>query len=478
VLFNGLTAGATIGTIHLFGEGAPEFLQTVIQLQGRAMVFNALFLVLAAAFEERHLMRQALEQERQALEARVAERTGEIAHFLSLLHSSLESTADGLLVVDRQGRITATNERFAGLWGMPPAILKSGEDARVLAFMREQLEDPEAFMARVEYLYAHPELESEDAVVLKGGRVFERFSRPQRLGDGVVGRVWSFRDVTSRKRAEAERDRLLVEESRARQEAERAFHAAQKALGLRDEFLLIAAHEMRTPLTSMKMQIQQLQRLLDTASGAQVEAARLSPVVSAALRQMRRFLELCEQLLDIGRLSSGRLEPRYEPLDLREVVAEVIAHHAEAAARVDSELRLEGPGTLPGQWDRLCLERIVSNLLSNAIKFGAGSAILVHLEARERLVRLQVRDHGIGIASEARERIFERLERAVDSRNYGGLGLGLWIARESARALGGHITVESEPGKGSTFTVELPLTPRPPVGRGGEAPAAEAPPPV
>jgi signal transduction histidine kinase len=233
---------------------------------------------------------------------------------------------------------------------------------------------------------------------------------------------------------------------------------------------------MKTPLTSMKMQIQQLQRLLDNASGEQVEAARLRPVVSAALRQMRRFQELSEQILDISRLTSGRLEPRYEPLDLREVVAEVLAHHAEGATRVGSELLLEGPGTLPGQWDRLCLERIVSNLLSNAIKFGAGSAILVRLEAREGRVLLQVRDQGIGIASEDRERIFGRLERAVDSRHYGGLGLGLWIARESARALGGHITVVSELGKGATFTVELPLT-QPPVRRGGEAAAAEAPPP-
>jgi PAS domain S-box-containing protein len=111
-----------------------------------------------------------------------------VSPVLSLLNSSLESTADGLLVVDRQGRITAVNARFAELWGVPPALLKGGEDARVLAFVREQLEDPEAFMARVESLYAHPELESEDEVVLKGGRVFERVSRPQRLGAEVVGR--------------------------------------------------------------------------------------------------------------------------------------------------------------------------------------------------------------------------------------------------------------------------------------------------
>jgi PAS domain S-box-containing protein len=461
VLFNVLITGVTIGSMNALELGEQELVWAFAQLQGRLLVFIVAFLFLAAAFEERHQLRDSLEKERRNLEERVTERTRELERSLSLLHSSLESTADGLLVVDRKGHITAMNQRFAELWGLAPSILEGGHDARVLAFVRDQLVDPTAFLARVEYLYAHPEVESEDWISLKDGRLFERFSRPQRLGEEIIGRVWSFRDITTRYRAEAERDRLLVEESRARQEAERAFREAQKALGLRDEFLSIAAHEMKTPLTSMKVQIQQLQRMLATASEDQVETARLRPVVSAALRQIRRFQQLSEQLLDITRLSSGRFEPRYEPLDFRQVVAELLEDHAEAAATARSELRLEGAGPLPGEADRLCLERIVGNLLSNALKFGAGGPVLVRLEARGDRIHLQVVDHGIGISSEARERIFERLERAVDARHYGGLGLGLWIARESARALGGKISVESELGKGSTFTVELPRTRQP-----------------
>jgi PAS domain S-box-containing protein len=477
VLSNMLVAGVTLISMSVLGYGE-ELSRTFFHLQARQMVFNGVILVLAAAFEERHQMQQALEQERRSLEGRVAERTREIAHFLSLLHSSVESTADGLLVVDRQGRITAMNQRFAALWGLPSSVLESGDDALALAAVREQLVDAEAFLSRVKYLYANPELEGEDEIMLADGRVFQRFSRPQRLGEEIVGRVWSFRDITSRRRAEAERDRLLVEESHARQEAERAFREAQQALGLRDEFLSIAAHEMKTPLTSMKMQIQRLQRVLDGASGGQVEAARLRPVVAAALRQMRRFQELSDQLLDFARITSGRFEPRYEPLDFRRVVAEQLRYREEAAAKVHSELRLEGGGPIPGECDRLRLEHIVCNLLSNAIKFGAGYPVTVRLEERAGRVRLQVRDLGIGIAPEDRERIFERLERAVDSRHYGGLGLGLWIARQSARALGGDITVESELGKGSTFTVELPRTRQPPVMTRSESSVAEAHPPV
>ncbi|MCY1078339.1 sensor histidine kinase [Archangium lansingense] len=472
VLTNLMWATVTIYSLVFMNAGEVALARTFAQYQARLVVFNAVILVLAAAFEERHLMREALEKERENLEGRVAERTRELARFLSLLHSSLESTADGLLVVDRKGHITAVNQRFARLWRLPPSVLESSEDALALTFVRDQLVEPEAFASRVKYLYAHPELESEDEIQLEDGRVFERFSRPQCLGEEVVGRVWSFRDITSRRRAEAERDRLLVEESRARQEAERAFHEVQRALGMRDEFLSIAAHEMKTPLTSMKMQIQLLLRVVDGAAGGQVDAARLRPPIAAALRQMRRFQELSDQLLDITQLSTGRLVPRYEPLDFRKVVVEQIEQQAEAAAKARTELRLACADPIPGECDRQCFERIVCALLSNAIKFGAGAPIFVRLEAQAERVRLQVVDHGIGVAPEDHARIFERLERAVDARHYGGLGLGLWLARQSAEVLGGDISVESEPGRGSTFTVELPRLHQSPSLR-GDGPAAE-----
>lgn len=474
VLTNLTWASVAFYSMYLLKVGETELARGFTHYQARFVVITAFILVLAAAFEERHQMQQALEKERENLEARVAERTRELARFLSLLHSSLESTADGLLVVDRKGHITATNQRFAELWRIPQAILENGDDVRARAFVREQVVDPEAFVSRVEYLYAHPELESEDEVHLMDGRVFHRVSRPQRLGEEIVGRVWSFRDITIRRRAEAERDRLLVEESRARQEVEGAFREAQKALAVRDDFLSIAAHEMKTPLTSMKMQIQHLQRLLAGASGGQVEAARLRPVVASVLRQLRRFQDLGDRLLDMTQLTTGGFEPRHEPLDFREIVAEQVEQHAEAARKARSELRMECEGPIPGECDRQGVARIVSCLLSNAIKFGAGSPLTVRLEAQESRVRLQVVDHGIGIAPEDHERIFEKLERAVDSRHYGGLGLGLWITRQSAEALGGHVTVESEMGRGATFTVELPRTCQPPSMRGAEPPAQQA----
>jgi signal transduction histidine kinase len=203
----------------------------------------------------------------------------------------------------------------------------------------------------------------------------------------------------------------------------------------------------------------------------------LRSAIATASRQLKRFQTLSDQLLDITRLSVGRIELSYEPLDFRELVTEQLGYQAEAASRAGSELRLECPGPILGEWDRRRLEHIVCNLLSNAIKFGAGSPIRLRLEAVANRVRLQVIDRGIGIAPEDHERIFERLERAVDSRHYGGLGLGLWVAQQSAAALGGSITVESELGKGSCFTVELPRV-RPSLRRESQPLAQEEQPPA
>lgn len=150
-----------------------------------------------------------------------------------------------------------------------------------------------------------------------------------------------------------------------------------------------------------------------------------------------------------------RLEP--EDVDLVQVVRDVAAMLAGEAERAGCTLVLELPQQLAGCWDRRRLEEITTKLVGNAIKFGAARPIEIRLDAADDHARLRVRDHGIGIAPADHARIFERFERAVPTRHYGGFGLGLWLVRHLVEALGGNVAVDSEPGEGSLFTIELPL---------------------
>lgn len=362
----------------------------------------------------------------------------------SLLESTLESTADGILVVDGAQRIVRHNRRFAEMWRIPDDILATGSDEAFRMSVCDQLIDPEGFLRGIEALYAAPEESSVNTILLADGRVFERYSQPQRLGERVVGRVWSFRDVTARVHAELQRDQLLMDERYARA-------AAEEAVRQRDEFISIASHELRTPLTSLALAIQSLEKRF--SRGIDVERARSAVALSG--RQVQRLADLVDMLLDVSRIQhAGRLELNRVSVDLRALVAETVAQFAEPG--VTLTMRAEQP--VIGQWDPYRLEQVVTNLLANAIKFGEHAPIEITITAEDGVARLSVTDHGIGIPAEVQSQLFERFRRGVSSRHYGGLGLGLYITRTIVEAHGGRIYLWSEVGRGSTFCVELPLS--------------------
>ncbi len=234
--------------------------------------------------------------------------------------------------------------------------------------------------------------------------------------------------------------------------------ALERAVRLRDEFLSVAAHELKTPLTPLSLKLQALARALLAESDA-ATAERRRKDVDVMRRQVHRLSALVTNLLDVSRIGIGRLNLQLEPVELAELVREVASRLAPEAERAHSPLELDLGGSWSGRWDRTRLEQVVENLLSNAIKYGAGRPIHISVEGEGERVRLVVRDEGIGIAPEALGRIFDRFERAVSERNYGGLGLGLYITREIVSALGGTVRVESRPAQGATFTVELPREP-------------------
>jgi signal transduction histidine kinase len=232
----------------------------------------------------------------------------------------------------------------------------------------------------------------------------------------------------------------------------------RSAVRARDDFLSIAGHELRTPLTALSLQIEGLLRLARKgALGGEGTPliARLEKLVAHTARIDR----LVSVLLDVSRITGGRLRLQLEPVDLARLAREVIERLAEAAAVARSPIELRVTGAVAGRWDRVRLEQVLTNLVSNAVKYGAGQPVEIDVEARPGAARLRVRDHGVGVSPADRERIFGRFERAVSERHYGGLGLGLWISKQIVEALGGRIFLEEVDGPGSAFVVELPHDP-------------------
>jgi signal transduction histidine kinase/PAS domain-containing protein len=480
---------------------------------------------------------------------------------VAMLEATLDATADGILVVGSDGRITAHNRRFLELWRVPPEMMEKADDATLLSSVAYQLENPRTFRDGVRDSFDSPEQHAFEILHFKDGRIFERFSRPQVIGGRVAGRVWSFRDVTIRERllqranfladaarlmASLDTDRALasfcgiatpflgeycaidllhngasrrivgpsvsplaplpephrsalnghsviyamghrsvvavpllvrdavtgvitlvappertytksdctfVEELARRLSLSldnaRLFESAREALDSRDEFLAIAAHEIRGPLTSIHLAAQGL-----LGKSLPPEAARTAlDVIQCEDRRLGRFVD---DLLDLGRARTGQLYLTLQDVDMGTIVRDVVSRMAGDAAEAGCAVSVKTDGNLMGHWDATRLEQVVTNLVSNAFKFGRGKPVEIAAQAVESRVRVRVTDHGIGIEPAMLPRIFDRFERAVEARHYGGLGLGLHIAKTIVDGLGGTLTVASRPGHGATFTLELP----------------------
>ena len=232
----------------------------------------------------------------------------------------------------------------------------------------------------------------------------------------------------------------------------------QRTLRARDEFLSAASHELRTPITTLSLQTDGLLSLPGALAngGRRATDDRMLRRLTAIRRQVVRLNQLVDQLLDVSRLIEGRLELRPEQVDLQALVIEAIDLMRESATQAGSPVLLRLRPEVVGLWDRVRIGQVITNLLSNAIKFGCGRPIEVELDADDYLARVQVRDAGEGILPHEQERIFQRFERATSVQRHPGLGLGLWICKQIVDASHGRISVQSEPGHGSTFSVELP----------------------
>lgn len=235
------------------------------------------------------------------------------------------------------------------------------------------------------------------------------------------------------------------------------YRDALRTIQVREDFLSVASHELRTPLSPLRMQFEMAHLFAKSLPEGTPKRAELLEMMEGAGLQMDRLLKLVETLLDVSRITAGRLKLHLERCDLVALVAEVVKRFEPTLSKSRSSLTLRGPDSLVGYWDRSRIDQVISNLLSNALKFGGGAPIEIETQPRAGEAQLVVRDLGCGIDEADIGRIFERFERGNRAAGAHGFGLGLYICREIVQAHSGNISVESGPGRGAVFTVRLPI---------------------
>lgn len=244
-----------------------------------------------------------------------------------------------------------------------------------------------------------------------------------------------------------ERQRLMIEHSQRLEESILA----------RDEFLSIASHELKTPITSLKLEFQLAAKLIAANNPEVYSKERVERRISIANRQLERMANLIEDMLDVSRITTGKLAMNIEAVNLPTLVEEVLDRFSEQVRSAGIELKRDIPrSTIVIEADRYRLEQLLDNLLTNAIKYGEGRPIEVNVRALASRVEISIRDHGMGIAQENLNRIFQRFERVASPTNIAGLGIGLYVSKKIVEAQGGSISVDSQLGQGSTFLIRLP----------------------
>jgi signal transduction histidine kinase len=244
------------------------------------------------------------------------------------------------------------------------------------------------------------------------------------------------------------------------QDLRRRLDELASAVAARDNFIAVAAHELRNPMTPI---IGQIELLLAGLRSGKYTLDQIENRLTRIHRSMGHYLKRTSTLLDVSRISSGKFRLTPAPCDLAEVIRMVAETFDDTARYAGATLEVDVPASLPGSWDRLALEQIIDNLVSNAIKYGGGNVVLVSAKVATdpAFVVIEVRDHGPGISKDDKGRIFGQFERAIGSEErQTGFGVGLWVVGQIVEAMGGTITVTDPPGGGAAFSIMLPDAPR------------------
>jgi PAS domain S-box-containing protein len=344
------------------------------------------------------------------------------------LEATLESTADGILAVDNQGKVIKANRRFAEIWRIPRPLMDAGDERGLLDFVLKQLSDPDAFLKKVQLL-SNSDAVDMDTLAFKDGRRFERYSFPMTMAGAVIGRVWSFRDITERRRQEEELKQKNAELER---------------------FTYTVSHDLKSPLVTVKTFLGYLEQDL-----ARPDPERVKQDVAYMHTAAEKMSQLLDELLNlarIGRKSNPAVRVTFQELT-QEVVGLVAGRISAGGVKVqvaDAAVILEG--------DRPRLMEIWQNLVENACKFMGNQPrpqVEIGVEQRGPETVFFVRDNGGGIEPRFQAKVFGLFEK-LDPKGE-GTGMGLALVKRIVELYRGRIWVESAgPGQGANFLFTLP----------------------
>jgi PAS domain S-box-containing protein len=353
---------------------------------------------------------------------------------ISVLAATLESTADAILVINQNWEVVVFNQNFKQIWGISDEILSQGKGNQAREAFLGRLADPETFLEKVKAFNAEPSVISHDEIIFKDGRIIECDSRPHLIGSKVVGRVWSFRDITKKKQAEMEIHRIAWELAISNRDLE--------------QFAYVASHDLQEPLRMVASYTELLaQRYRGKFDSEADEFIAYIIDGSARLRAMIR------EILDYSRISKQEV---FEPTDCAVPLN-------QALGNLQASILESGAAITIGSMPRLSvnpelLAYLFQNLISNAIKYRGANPPLIRIEAKhagsEHVFSIQ--DNGIGFDMKYAHRIFVLFQRLHSRSEYPGSGIGLASCKRIVEHHRGRIWVESEEGLGSTFYFTIP----------------------
>jgi PAS domain S-box-containing protein len=379
----------------------------------------------------------------QELEKKVLERTEQLTETMKVLKESsidikiksdaIENSLNGFDIVNSRGEFIYANKAYLKMWGY------SSQEEILGTSPATHCADPNTAQKIIATLKEKGECNLEFLAKRKDGSTFDVHMWARMAYDSHGEEIYPSTsiDITETKNYEKK---------------------LKEAISARDEFLSIASHELKTPLTSLKLQSQMKVRYLEKNEFEKFSPENIKKISESDVKQLDRLTRLVDDMLDITRINTGKLTIQKEKINLCTLVEEVISRMRKESEDKKIEISIHCSKPLIGIWDRFRIEQVITNLVTNAIKYGNRKPIEILINHLDDSAVLIVKDQGTGIQSEDQERIFERFERAISKSEISGLGLGLYIVKEIIERHGGSVRIESTPGQGSSFIVKLPLS--------------------